>query len=468
MAQKQGISQKVAIGDPGSPDHVLKPNADGSINVSGGGGASAATAAANGTVAVVAGTNKPQAIDLFSSTSVQIKDATGTAFGTVGNPLAVSGSFSAGPTATASAAALAVVAGTSKPQNIDLFSQTRVIVGDATGTAIDWTAPVPVTQSGTWNITNVSGTVSLPTGAATEASLVKIPLAQGSTTAGQSGGLMQGAVTTAAPSYTTAQTSPLSLTTGGALRVDTALTTIVVTQATASSLNAQAVGNVAGAAADSGNPVKIGGVYTTAGSQPTYTTGNRTDLQTGSRGSLSVQVMAADATTTQAILTSASDGDAVARAGFYSYARPQVYNGIPATETANTFFRSRGDTTGAATVPYGITSARWSYAAAASGIVNTTTAVTIKASAGAGLRNCLVSCNVYAEALGAATELAIRDGAAGTVLWRIKIPTTGMPLTNITFPAAIAGTAATLLEVVTLTASVTGAVYFNATGNIEV
>jgi hypothetical protein len=75
-------------------------------------------------------------------------------------------------------------------------------------------------QSGTWNITNISGTISLPTGAATESSLAKLTLTQGSTTSGQSGALIQGAVTTAAPSYTTGQTSPVSLTTSGALRVD--------------------------------------------------------------------------------------------------------------------------------------------------------------------------------------------------------------------------------------------------------
>lgn len=45
-------------------------------------------------------------------------------------------------------------------------------------------------------------------------------VAQGSTTAGQTGGLTQAAVTTAAPSYTTAQTSPLSLNLSGGLRVD--------------------------------------------------------------------------------------------------------------------------------------------------------------------------------------------------------------------------------------------------------
>lgn len=65
-----------------------------------------------------------------------------------------------------------------------------------------------------------AASLPLPTGAATEATLAKIPLAQASTTSGQSGSLIQGAVTSAAPTYTTAQTNPLSLTTAGALRVD--------------------------------------------------------------------------------------------------------------------------------------------------------------------------------------------------------------------------------------------------------
>jgi hypothetical protein len=42
---------------------------------------------------------------------------------------------------------------------------------------------------------------------------------QGSSTSGQSGNLVQGAVTTAAPTDTTAQTAPLSLNTAGALRI---------------------------------------------------------------------------------------------------------------------------------------------------------------------------------------------------------------------------------------------------------
>jgi hypothetical protein len=79
---------------------------------------------------------------------------------------------------------------------------------------------------------------------------------QGSTTSGQSGALVQGAVTTAAPSYTNAQTSPLSLDTAGNLRVN------VVTGGAGG-------GNVTGgtahdAAATSVNPVLEGGYASAA------------------------------------------------------------------------------------------------------------------------------------------------------------------------------------------------------------
>ncbi len=80
----------------------------------------------------------------------------------------------------------------------------------------------------------------------------------------------------------------------------------------------------------------------------------------------------------------------------------------------------------------------WSYAAAASGIVNTTTAVTIKAAV-ASQRGNITALQVNAEALGAATEFAIRDGAGGTVLWRIKIPATGLAQQNFTDGASTLG-----------------------------
>jgi hypothetical protein len=107
----------------------------------------------------------------------------------------------------------------------------------------------------------------------------------------------------------------------------------------------------------------------------------------------------------------------------------------------------------------------WVYAAASGGIANTTTAVTIVAAQAAGVRNYLTSLQLSSDALGAATEIAIRDGAGGTVLWRGKIGTAGIAgVSTIQFSDPLKSTAATLLEVVTLTASVTGGVYVNAQG----
>lgn len=104
------------------------------------------------------------------------------------------------------------------------------------------------------------------------------------------------------------------------------------------------------------------------------------------------------------------------------------------------------------------------YVAAASGIVNSTTAVTMFAAQAAGVRNYLTSIEISNDTLGAATELVIRNGAAGAVLWRIKLDTTISKTTPITFPTPISTSAATLMEIACLTASITGGVYVNAHG----
>lgn len=65
----------------------------------------------------------------------------------------------------------------------------------------------------------VSGTVTANAGTGTFTVADSNFQAQGSTTSGQKGLLVQGAVTTSPPSYTTAQSSPLSLDTSGALRI---------------------------------------------------------------------------------------------------------------------------------------------------------------------------------------------------------------------------------------------------------
>lgn len=92
---------------------------------------------------------------------------------------------------------------------------------------------LPATQpiSGSVSVSNfpatqpVSGIVTANAGTGTFTVSDSNFVAQASTTSGQKGLLMQGAVTTASPSYTTAQTSPISLTTAGAVRVDASATT---------------------------------------------------------------------------------------------------------------------------------------------------------------------------------------------------------------------------------------------------
>lgn len=118
--------------------------------------------------------------------------------------------------------------------------------------------------------------------------------------------------------------------------------------------------------------------------------------------------------------------------------------------------------------PHSIPENDWQYAAAAGGISNTTTAVTIKGAAGAGIRNYLTGLQISSTALTNATEIAIRDGAGGTALWRGNIGTAGLLNgRDVIFETPLRGTANTLLEVVTITATgAATAVFVNAQGYV--
>jgi len=97
-----------------------------------------------------------------------------------------------------------------------------VTANAGSGTFAVSAASLPLPSGASTSALQTTGNSSLSTIATNTTGMT---VAQGSTTAGQAGQLQLGAVTTAAPTYTTAQSSPLSLTTAGALRVDSSATT---------------------------------------------------------------------------------------------------------------------------------------------------------------------------------------------------------------------------------------------------
>lgn len=86
-----------------------------------------------------------------------------------------------------------------------------------------------------------------------------------------------------------------------------------------------ATGNVADDAADSGNPVKAGGIYEST--LPTYSTGDRTTLHTGTRGSLSVTLMAKDSTQEFTGGTTSATGVTLAGFGLRTLSTMYLSNG---------------------------------------------------------------------------------------------------------------------------------------------
>ena len=112
--------------------------------------------------------------------------------------------------------------------------------------------------------------------------------------------------------------------------------------------------------------------------------------------------------------------------------------------------------------PYANPNQQWSYAAPAGGLV-TQTAVTVKAAAGAGIRNYITDIQVVNSHATISTEITINDGAAGTVLWRGWLQAAGGGY-SIHFNTPLRGTANTLLEIDEITATATAGVVFNAQG----
>jgi len=132
----QGISQRVATCDPAYPSRCLKPDANGAIAVAGGISVNSAAVATAAAPSYVEGTSNPLSMDLSGNLRTS-----------------GSGGGGGGASAKATAAAPSYVEGATVDLSVNLTGDLRSISK----------------QSGTWNLNNISGTVSLPTGAATAA-----------------------------------------------------------------------------------------------------------------------------------------------------------------------------------------------------------------------------------------------------------------------------------------------------------
>ncbi len=189
-------------------------------------------------------------------------------------------------------------------QNSTTTSQTGPMIQAATTTLAPTyttgkTNPLSLTTSGALRVDNsavtqpISGTVSVSNAFATELTLQELTLQQNSTTASQTGPLIQAATTTSNPIYTSGRTNPLSLTTSGALRVDNSAVTqpisgtVSVSNAFATELTLQELTLQQNSTTTSQLGPLIQGA--TSASNPTYTTGNTNPLSLTTSGALRVE-----------------------------------------------------------------------------------------------------------------------------------------------------------------------------------
>ena len=105
---------------------------------------------------------------------------------------------------------------------------------------------------------------------------------------------------------------------------------------------------------------------------------------------------------------------------------------------------------------------RWNYAPPANGIVSGSQSVTVKAAV-AGKRNYMSAITIDWTALGAATEIVIKDGSGSVILWRSTIGT-AEGRRQVLFPTPLRTSVNTIFQVSALTTITSGNIYVNAQG----
>lgn len=164
-----GISQKVGVCDPSYPGRCIKPAADGSIAITGGGGSSGGTATVAAPTYVEGATSQPISLNLKgaqrviptdtdgdnmtdqTNNALRVNVVTGAAAG-VAQGSTTSGQLGNLTQAAVTTAAPSYTTAQTSPLSLDPHGSLRGLILDSTGVAVDWTAAVPVTQSGTWTM----------------------------------------------------------------------------------------------------------------------------------------------------------------------------------------------------------------------------------------------------------------------------------------------------------------------------
>lgn len=171
----------------------------------------------------------------------QIKDSAGLSLNSNG-----AGALEVAVTGTTPVSGTVAVTQSTSPwvDNITQFGGTNISTGTgASGAGIPRVtvsndSNILATQSGTWNITNVSGTISLPTGASTSALQSSVQGSATGGTAATSSQLAGGIYNSTPPTLTNGQQAALQFTSAGALVTSATSTTITSSTSTLTSVAA--------------------------------------------------------------------------------------------------------------------------------------------------------------------------------------------------------------------------------------
>ena len=166
------------------------------------------------------------AVVLFGTNSLELSIADGYAIpSTTPGVLAMVASSGIAHYLSSDSSGRPIVVGAGTDNTTNSTAKFPVIAAKANTSAPSWTdgymAPLSVDTSGNLRVNiGTSGSLAL------DATLAKLTVAQSAALGSNTNTMVAGSVTTAAPTYTTGNINPLSLTTTGLLRVDASGTTV--------------------------------------------------------------------------------------------------------------------------------------------------------------------------------------------------------------------------------------------------